>query len=859
MRRGRLVLLAALLLVLGATPGSARAAFGLVPGSFAVSALDASAQPELRAGAHPDLLVTRFSFSTHVDGTADGNVRDIVLDLPPGFSGDPSATPTCARSLLLQNRCGPESQVGVLRATFAGPGSLSFPLYNVAPRDDEAAEFGAMVLVLPMRMSLRLSEENGYGIQIRLSDLLQSIPLVSGEVDLWGVPADHQPGTGIARKALLTNPVTCDSPPTTVLHLRSWEAPDLWLEASSASAGPLTGCDHVPFAASLSAALDTPWADTPSGLAIDVALPQNDDPDGGATSQAARLTATLPGGLTLSPGVAGGLSACDDAGFATADAPRCPDASKLGTLELTTSALPAPLTGAIYLGRPLPTDPFRLFVVAAGPGAAIRLTGSLHPDPDSGRLSLTLDNLPPLPFSDLRLHFKGGPRAPLATPPTCGPAAITASIAARRGGTPVRRAAILELTAGPGGTPCTPTAPFAPRFVAGSPRAVAGGSTPFSVTVTRADGQQALDRLVVTLPPGVSTRLASVARCPASLAARAACPPGSRVGDVAVEAGAGSQPIPFTGDVFLTGPHAGAPFGLALTLDGRAGPLDLGRVVVLAGLTLDPANARVTVTTDPLPQLLGGVPLRLRALALDIDRPGLMRNATSCRPSRSTAVLTSLDAATAHASSRYALGGCRRLRFAPTAAIRLGPRRELRHGGRPTVTIALSSRLGQATMRAATLQLPRALTLDPPLGMTVCTQLQARDGRCPQASAVGAARVRTPLLAHTLAGTVNVVQPRSGTQPELWTTVRAMGIRLTLRATTSAPAHGPITTRFVDLPDVPLTSLRLRLDGGRDGLVRVASGDFCAPGAPPRTVARAALAGHNGSSLTLHVGAVPVC
>jgi len=858
----RCTVLAMALIALVAAAGSARADLAIVPGSFDASSLDASSQPELRAGAHPDLLVTRFAFSTFADGTADGNVRDVAIDLPPGFAGDPSAAPLCPRSAFIQNSCDPSSQIGVLRATFAGLGTLvPLPIYNIAPTGDEPAEFGAFAIFFPVRMVVRLREASDGGIEIQLSDLSQSVPLIAAEVDMWGVPADHQSGTGIPRRALLTNPTACDSPPESVLHARSWQQPDRWLEATSTFAGPLTGCDQLAFAPSLSASLDTPDADTPSGLAIDVDLPQNDDPSGLASSQAAGFAATLPGGLTLSPGVASGLSACDDAdfGLGAPGAARCPDASELGTLELITPALPDPLVGAIYLGRPLPSDRFRLFFAASGHGTTIKLTGALRPDPDTGRLSLALDGLPQLPFTHLHLHFKDGPRAPLATPLSCEPGAIAASIAARRGGAPVRRAAILELTAGPNGTPCAATAPFAPGFAAGSARALAGSSAPFSVTISRPDGQQPLDRMSVTLPAGVSAALTSAVRCPTALAERTACPAASRVGSVAVEAGAGSRPTSLSGDIYLTGPHAGAPFGLALTLHAQAGPLDLGTVVILAGMRLDPSDARVTVATDPLPQLLGGIPLRLRTLVLDIDRRGFMRNATSCSPSQTTAEFSSLDAATAHAQARYALGGCARLRFAPVVAMGLGPRRELRRDGRPAVTIALRSQLGQATLRAATLELPHALALDPPLGMTVCTQLQARNGRCPSASAVGSARVRTPLLPHALVGTVNVVQPRSGTQPELWTTVRAMGVRLTLRATTSAPAHGPISTRFVDLPDVPIASLSLTFAGGRHGVLSVTGRNLCARGAPPRTTVQATLTGHNGSSRKLRIGARAAC
>jgi len=851
-----------LLLALAAASGSARAELTLMPDSFAAAPLDAGGQPDLRAGVHPDRLLVRFAFRPHDDGTADGNPRDVVIDLPPGYSGDPTAVPACARGTFLQNGCDPAAQVGTLGVVVAGASSpIVIPLYNIAPREDEVAEFGGTVLVLPVRLTVRLREESDDGIEIRLLDLPQSIPLTGAEVELWGVPADHQSGTNIARKPLLTAPTACDESAPTVLRVRPWEQPDRWLTASAAPSGPLTGCDQLAFAPILNAALDTPAADTPSGLAIDVALPQNDDPDGRATSQAAALTATLPGGLTLSPGVAAGLGACDDAdfGLGTANPAHCPDASKLGTVELSTSALREPLSGAIYLGRPLLSDRFRLFVAAAGSGAEIKLAGSLRPDPATGRVALAFDSLPPLPVSRLRLHFKDGPRAPLATPPSCGPAAVTVSIVPRRGGAPVRRAAVLEVNAGPNGTACAGTPPFAPGFVAGSASDVAGRDAPFAVTVTRADGEQALDRFAVTLPPGVSARLASVTRCPTSLAVQAACPADSRVGDVAVEAGAGAHPLALAGDVFLTGPHAGAPFGLALTLDGRRGPLDLGTLVVLAALQLDPADARVTVVTDPLPQLLGGIPLRLRTLALDVDRRGFMRNATSCAPERASAVFRSLDAASAQAAVRYALGGCARLRFAPSLALRLGPRRALRRGGRPRVTIALRARPGDAALRTAAVELPRALALDPPLGLTVCTQLRARDGRCPAASAVGTARLRTPLLPHALVGDVSLVEPRSGVQPELWTTVRGMGVRFELRATTSVRRDGRVATRFVDLPDVPLSSLRLTLAGGSGGLLRLAGGDLCAPAARSRTAVHATLVGHNGGTRALRLAAAPAC
>lgn len=215
----RLGSILALVCSFAVVPSVARADFGLVPDSFQVKALSAADQPELRAGAHPDRLVASFAFNA-LNGGADGNVKDVVIDLPRGFVGDPSAVTTCARALFTRGQCPSESQIGVMRATFAGfPQSL--PIYNIVPRNGEAAEFGFFALLLPVRLVVSLRADGDYVTQIALSDLVQNIPLTAGEIELWGVPADHQTGTTAPRKPFLTNPTSCDPVAPTTLRVRS--------------------------------------------------------------------------------------------------------------------------------------------------------------------------------------------------------------------------------------------------------------------------------------------------------------------------------------------------------------------------------------------------------------------------------------------------------------------------------------------------------------------------------------------------------------------------------------------------------------------------------------------------------------
>ena len=838
-------------LAMAAASPQAHAAFGIVPDSFSATALDATDNPEVRAGAHPVRFVTRFSFTRLPDGGADGNVKDVMIDLPAGFVGDPNSAPACPRTDFQGGRCEARHQIGTMRATF-GTSDQTLPIYNVQPREDEIAEFGVFVLIFPIRIYVGVRSNGDYGTRLELRDIPQNLPLTAGEVELWGIPADHQTDTGIPRRALLTNPTSCEaSASATVLQARSWQRPPDWISAT-APIGPFTGCDQLPFQPTLALNLDTPVADSPSGVTMDLTVPQHEDPDQRASSHLRDVAVTLPAGLTLSPGVADGLATCDAL-------PSCPSASKIGSVELRTPLLADPLQGEIFLGRALGPAHFRLYGTAAGHGTRLTLSGTLQPDPETGQLFVSLSGLPALPFSTLRLRLKDGARAPLATPARCGPGAGSAVVTPWRGGSPARLPVRIEVPLGPGG-PCPLTAPFRPRFEAGSSPAIAGASAAFSMTLRRADGEQTLERLELSLPPGLNARLANVARCSDAAATAAACPSGSRIGTVAAEAGPGPLPLPLRGDAYLTGPHGDAPFGFALVLQAQAGPLDLGTVVMRAGVRLHPIDGHLTVATDRLPRVIAGVPLRLRTLALDVDRPGFMRNPTACSATRVVASVTSLDRRSVKASTRYAVGRCSRLTFAPRIALALGPRAELRVGGRPHVTIGLRPRPRDAAVRELSVALPSGLALDAGAVSRVCTQRRAREGRCPTESAVGRARAVTPLLAKALSGRVHVVEPRSGTRPEMWATLRGDGLRLSVRGVISGGSDRPIVARFPRLPDVPLERFALRLRGGPTGLVEVTR-VLCHGGAARPLVGVAAFQAWNGAgrSLATSVRARPAC
>ena len=190
-------------------------------------------------------------------------------------------------------------------------------------------------------------------------------------------------------------------------------------------------------------------AGAPTGLDVHLNVPlRNDEVDDAtdlysksgavkaiSTPPVKRVVVTLPEGMTLSPSAAQGLASCssEQIGLGTNSPVRCPDASQYGTLTLHTPLFPpdAPLDGHIYIARQN-DNPFRnflaLYLVVEEPdrGILVKLSGRIDLNPDTGQIVTTFDDLPQFPVSDMQLSLKGGVRAGLVNPTTCGTKTIAA-------------------------------------------------------------------------------------------------------------------------------------------------------------------------------------------------------------------------------------------------------------------------------------------------------------------------------------------------------------------------------------------------------------------------------------------------
>ncbi len=824
-----------LLLFWGPISAASAAEFGIAPGGFSVHVLDAEGNPENRSGSHPDRL--QIGFALEAAGGED-SVKDLAIELPPGFVGDSSAVPACPRQAHEEGvECSSESQVGLVR--FGSSGEPQ-PIFLLEPEAGQVAAFTSKAgFPIPFQMKLRPED---FGITLEADDLAEGAPS-EGQIELWGVPADHQEDPAAPPHPFLTMPPEC-GPLVFALRARSRAEGAAWLSAT-AEAGPLVGCGDLRFAPRLSLQLGNPVADSPTGVRMALSVPEEEGEL--ASAQMRDVSIAMPAGLTVSPGGAAGLALCSNAqlGLGSEAAPTCPRASQVGTVQFNSAVLPEPLAGTVYIGDPQGEERFRLFVVAPGPGIELKFVTSLQPDPVTGRLVATLHDLPPVAISQITMNLDGGPTGLLASPLTCGSAQGEAGFVPYGGGPSVRSSSTVTIASLLPGLTCPGPLPFNPQLLVSQASPKAGRASSLSATVRRQGGEALPSQFTLNLPAGLSASLGSVQTCPASQAAAGDCPPASRLGSVQLGVGSGPRPAVLSGSVFLAGPYRHAPFSMVMAIPAAVGPFSLGAVAFRATMQIDGSSGRVTVATDQLPSVIGGVPIRLQTLSLSLDRPGLVRNPTSCGPHALDASVASQEGATATLSSPYRVSGCKRLGFKPRLRVALAePGRPRRH---EQVGLRISARFrsADASMRSLFVSMPPALKLSTAKLKEICSRPDARRNLCPPGSKVGTSRARTPLLGEPLTGSIYVVQPRDDGEPDLWVELSGGGIKLAVHGATETD-HGRFGTRLAGLPDIPLSDFSMRLGSPGNSLLSL-DADPCVDGRARRLDAELRVGGQNGA------------
>ncbi|HEY7960641.1 MAG TPA: hypothetical protein VID29_01855 [Solirubrobacteraceae bacterium] len=825
-------------------------------------------------------MTTNIALNSVVDPqvgqTADGNVKDIAVELPAGLVGDPTSLPTCSDAQLLRigsgwGSCPPATQVGQLTVRVATLGELTFPLYNMVPPPGEPAQFGAFAALGPVYIDTHVRSGGDYGLTATLTDITTLAPLYGSTLTLWGTPGDSSHDTargavcntsgecfggGFATNAsprpLLTLPTSCAGPRETRLSVDSWQEPGVFLGASFLTHNTLgepigfDGCGQLDFSPSIAVTPSSSVADSPTGVRVDLHIPPAglQDPTGLAAANLKDAVVTLPAGMTVNPSVANALEACSPAQIALGSAApaTCPDAARVGSVEIDTPVLPHPLEGGVYVAEQ-GNNPFgsllAIYVAVADPetGVVVKLAGHVVPDPVTGQLTTTFLNNPQLPFTDLKLDFFGGPRAALVNPDACGSYTATSVLTPWSRETPAQPAVGFEINQGCHG------AQFSPAFAAGTVSNQAAGFSPLSVTFSRSDQDQALGAVQIKTPPGLLGVLKSVPLCGEPQAAQGTCGPESLIGHTTILAGAGPNPVSVTGQVLLTGPYKGAPFGLSIVVPAIAGPFNLGTVVVRAAISVDPATTALTVTSDPLPSILQGIPLQIRTVNVTVDRPGFIFNPTDCEPLALTGTVTSTQGAQAQVSSHFQAANCAALAFHPVFAVSSLAKTSRNGGAALDVKVSYPSG-AQANIHSVAVTLPKQLPARLSTIQQACPEavFNANPASCGEGSMIGVGTAVTPIFKNPVVGPAYLVSHGGAAFPDIDVVLQGEGVTILLVGHVNISKAGITSASFFAVPDAPIGSFDLNLpEGPHSGLSAV--GSLCAsPLTMPTTIT-----GQNGA------------
>jgi len=848
-------------------------------------------------------------------------LRNVIVEAPPGLVADPTATPKCTQADFFTaveetggygTQCSDNTQIGEAETEidlFGNSFSIPSAIYNLQPQAGQPALFAFKVVNVPVVMVPRL-REGDYGFDIDVLNIDQTVPVIGNRIMFWGVPAspahDSQRGDYILlnhvchsttdpqppcpssapEKAFLSAPTDCVHGPFLLnLEVQSWlghhDSQSVLTHNDLGEPAGVDRCDRVPFDPTIDAKPSTDNASSSSGLEVALRIPETGikNADGLAQSNLKKAVVTLPEGFTLNPSAGEGLGFCTQAEYVreklkTPPGDGCPNSSKLGSVQIESPLLDAGETaeGSLYIAQP--NDPLQageenpfdslvaLYLVARVPerGVIVKSAGKVDLDPATGQITTTFDDLPQLPFSNFKLHFREGGRAPLVTPQGCGEKTTVAKLYPYSDpNVPTEVTSISLITNGADGGACPKGGlpPFKPGLIAGSINNAAGRFTPFNVRLTRNDSEQEITHFSIKLPPGVVGKLAGVPFCPNADIAQAkgrerigggreeqlspSCPPTSQIGKTLVGAGVGSVLTYVPGKVYLAGPYHGDPLSIVAITSGVVGPFDIGTVEVREALEINPETGEVFIDatgSDPIPHIVDGVTTHIRDLRTYVDRPNFTLNPTDCdRTSTASTVLGSglnfaseADDNPITVSTPFQAADCAALPFEPKLGLRLigGTKR----GAHPAFQARLRMHgIGEAAIERAQVTLPHSEFLENAHIKTICTRVQFKAGegngtQCPPGSVYGHAKAITPILGEALEGPV-FLRSSEHQLPDLVAALHTQGgIDFDLVGRIDSVKGGGIRNTFEAAPDAPVSEFVLTMQGAKKGLL-VNSTDVC--------------------------------
>ncbi len=759
------------------------------------------------------------TFTTTVDVPAkQQELSSLRMVLPAGLLGNISQIPACSFTDAKAGTCAASSKVGDVTAQ-AGVASAPFALEGAAYLvKGDSNSIARLAIVLPAKVGpvdlgdvitiAELKLRADYGLTITADDVPTKVKGV--RVDL------HKLELAINKPGFMVNPVSC-TPAQGTTTMGSAQGGTQQRQQDFFT----TGCDQLKLDASLG--FDASPASPLTASAVTTKINAS-APSGDALDAMKNIRVTLPEqtSLSASAGAKGDLAECTAGEFKASDIDvdaACPAGSKVGNVGIS-SPMIGDLTGDVFLGAKTDGHFAGIFLQAKAaeyPSLRVKIAGSLDVDETTGRMIATFQDLPQVQVSAINLQLRGGDAPVLSLPRTCGTFGADVNVL-RHGGAASDATGNLVLD-----QDCPDVNAFAPKLDLSVSPTQAGASTALNTKITVPARHQELRNLDLAMPNGLLGRLTVAPKCSLDAARANACSDASQVGSASAKVGVATAPYGVSGKVFLTDGFDGSIAGLMFALPAKVGPIDLGTVVTLAQIKLVGSDLQMRITANDIPTRVKGIPLSISELSINVDKPGMVLNATSCSAQQAKASFGSAQGGSASSDAGYQASGCESLNWQPSLKVGFsGPPAEMKAKGHPTLTTVIQQAEGQGNMKSAVVTLPVGVATDlTNVNKRSCANPEtAIAGGCPESSKLGAGEIVTSALPEPVDATLYIVKIPNVTLPGVAIHVRDQ-IAFDIIGTTKLDKAGRLVASFDNLPDTPISKMTLVFNGGSTGVLQL--------------------------------------
>ena len=395
-----------------------------------------------------------------------------------------------------------------------------------------------------------------------------------------------------------------------------------------------------------------------------------------------------------------------------------------------------------------------------------------------------------------------------------------------------------------------------------TPSTTAAGAYP-DVTITEtfsySNATDSVKNSTLHFPPGLIGNPQATPKCAEADFTADACPTVAQVGTASVVTavylfGPSLPPIPITapGTIYNLVPDATHPAVLGIVVRP---PLGAPKIFLRSPISLRTSTdfgIDSPVSDQPNTTALGATTFGLQITSTTLTLFGtpagatmpFMTNPTSCKPATTSldAVSYEAPATTATKSNTFTPTDCDKLPFSPDVTASMGTPGATAKGAHVPFQATVTQTMGEASQLSTAVTLPASLGPGPINSSALCKLDQLAASACPDGARIGTATISSPLLPTPVQGPVfGVLRP--GQLPGVG--VEFGGTLPFVLNGAVALAPGPrIQNVFSGLPDIPLTTFTLTIDGGPSGLL-VANRDICS-GPTPTVIG--AFTGQNGAS-----------